>query len=106
MWTEPDLGGWNCLGLVVFADLFGRIVLLLSLGRGQREGGLDVSLRWGWRGGMSGGRKERRGGSQTLAPVRKEEENKEVEILKLRLEFLKLEEIQLKMWIWVQSGPP
>lgn len=55
---------------------------------------------------MCGGRKEKRGGSQTLVPVRKEEESKEAEILKLRLEFWKLEEIQLKMWILVQSGPP
>lgn len=55
---------------------------------------------------MCGGSEERRGGSQILAPVRKEEENREVEILKLRLDFLKLEEIQLKMWILVQSGPP
>lgn len=53
---------------------------------------------------MCGGRKEKRGGSQTLVPVRKEEESKEAEILKLRLEFWKLEEIQLKMWILVQSG--
>lgn len=53
---------------------------------------------------MCGGSEERRGGSQILAPVRKEEENREVEILKLRLDFLKLEEIQLKMWILVQSG--
>jgi len=79
---------WSCLGLVVFAGLFGRIELLLSLGTGLRVEGLDVSLRWGLLGGRRAERRGRQAGSQRLAPVKRGEESKEAEILKWKLDFL------------------